>query len=250
MFEGDQPDLGNGKVILPFKWRDEEGSLDLSDPNDLEKAKRLVNQGYGYEKGQVELKAVKSEADELKTQIEYWNGIIKEAKETGDTSRVVGALEMEGVKLSQKQSDDDNLVIDESDKKFDEMTKKLDRLETALYQKYTGDIHTQLEAKYSKDSGYPEYNKKEIENFADKKGIRDFEDAYFIMNRDKIQEAQEKIKNNESNKHKSKIKKVASDPPGGGDLPPAPIKHHKNYGDVTKEWLKDSEIAGNLFLDE
>ena len=55
----DQSGSDNGRIVIPWKWRDEEGELDLSDPNDLEKAKRLVNQGYGYQKGQEELKAVK-----------------------------------------------------------------------------------------------------------------------------------------------------------------------------------------------
>jgi len=249
MSDQDQPGEGNGKIILPYKWRDEEGNLDLSNPTDLERAKRLINQGYGYEKGQQELKAVKSEATELKQQIEYWNGLIEEAKESGDTSKVSNALELAGVKLSKKDSADDDLVIDEGEKKFDELTKKIDRLETALYQKYTGDIHAQLEAKYN-NGIYPEYNKKEVEDFADKKMIRDFEDAYWIMHKDAILEAQEKIKKDEANKHKKKIDKVASTPPGGGDLPPAPAKRHKNYGDATKDWLNDPEVTGNLFLPE
>ena len=240
---------GNGKIVLPYKWRDEEGQFDLSDPDDLAKAQRLVNQGYGYEKGQQELKTVKSEAQELRTQVEYWNSLIEDAKDSGDVSKVQSALELAGVRLSKSQSDDDDFILDEGSKKFDDLTKKIDRLETALYKKYTGDIHTQLEAKYN-NGIYPEYNQKEVEDFADKKGIREFEDAYFIMHKDEILEIQDKLKKEETTKHKDKINRVASKPSRAGNLPPKPVERNKNYGKVTESWLKDPEITGNLFLED
>ena len=249
MFEGSPSGEGNGKIVLPYKWRDEEGQLDLSDPNDLEKAKRLINQGYGYEKGQQELKAVKNELDTVKSQVEYWNGLIEEAKDSGDTSRVLSALEMAGLKVSGKKAEDDEFIMDESDKKMEELQKKLDRLEGALYAKYTGDIHTQLEAKYN-DGVHPPYNKKEVEDFADKKGIRDFDDAYKIMHMDELMELKAKANKDKTTKHFDKVKKVAAPEPGTGELPKAPPKRTKNYGEATKEWLKDPEIVGNLFLDE
>ena len=74
-----QSDKDKGKITIPWKWRDEEGELDLTDPNDLEKAKRLINQGYGYEKGQQELKAVKGDYEKAQEQIDYWNNLIEDA---------------------------------------------------------------------------------------------------------------------------------------------------------------------------
>jgi len=250
MFEGSPTGDGNGKIILPYKWRDEEGQFDLSNPNDLDKVKRLINQGYGYEKGQQELKAVKSELDAAKQSIDYWNGLIEEAKDSGDTARVQAALEMAGVKLSGKRAQDDDLIMDEGEKKYIELKKEMEQLKNALYNKYTGDIHTQLEAKYN-NGNYPEYNKKEVEDFADKRGITNFEDAYLILHYDKIAELKAKADKDGKDKHRDKIKKVASPEPGtGGQIPKEPPKRNKNYTDVTREWMNDPEITGNLFTDE
>jgi hypothetical protein len=245
----DQPGEGKGKITIPWKWRDEEGELDLSDPNDLEKAKRLVNQGYGYEKGQQELKAVKSDYTKAKEQIDYWNGLIEDAKDSGDTSRVLAALEMSGIKVGKIDADDDEAVLDAGDKKFKELEQKYTKLEAALYNKYTADTHSQLEAKY-KDEKYPEYNRKEVEDFANKKGIRDFEDAYFIMNKEEILKAQAKEDKDKSKKHSEKINKVASIEPGAGTLPAKPVEKHTDYAKATDGWLSDPTVTENLFDEE
>lgn len=245
----DQSDSDNGRIIIPWKWRDEEGELDLSNPTDLEKAKRLVNQGYGYEKGQQELKAVKNNLTEAQTQIEYWNSLIEDAKDSGDTSRVLAALEMSGVKLSKTDSKDDEIVLDEGDKKFKELENKINSLEGALYNKYTTDVHSQLEAKYN-DGKYPEYNRKEVEDFANKKGIRDFEDAYFILKKEELLKAQLEESKDKTKKHADKVAKVASKEPGVGDLPPKPISKHKKYTQTSADWISDPAITENLFTDE
>ena len=243
----DQSSTDNGKIILPYKWRDEEGNLDLSDPTDLEKAKRLINQGYGYEKGQQELKAVKGELETAKQGVEYWNSLINDAQTTGDSSKVAAALEMSGVKL--KDSDDDENILDEGDKKFKELETKYAKLESVVYGNWTNDSHSQLEAKYS-DGNYPKYNRKEVEDFADKKGIRDFEDAYFIMNKEEILKAKTEIEKDKDKKHSYKVHKVATKEPGSGDLPPKKIEKHKDYGKATENWVDDPGITENLFTDE
>lgn len=240
---------GNGKIVLPFKWRDEEGELDLSNPTDLEKAKRLVNQGYGYEKGQQELKAVKGELDKTKSDLNYWSSLVDDARESGDTSRIQSALETVGVKFSKKQSDDDEFILDEGDKKYDALSEKIDRLEGALYDKYTKDIHSQLEAKY-KEEKFPEYNAKEIEDFANKKGIRDFDDAYKIMHFDELNKLETKEKEDKSKKHQDKVKKAASKEPGSAGLPAKPPTVHKDYKKSSAEWVDDPAVAENLFTDD
>ena len=243
----DQSQEGKGKITIPFKWRDEEGELDLTDPNDFEKAKRLINQGYGYEKGQQELKAVKGNLEQAQTQLEYWNSLIEEAKESGDASRVLAALEMSGVKVG-KNSDDD-VVIDKGDDLINELKKEIKQLKDAfVYTKYE-DMHSQLEAKYN-DGKYPAYNRKEVEDFANKKGIRDFEDAYFIMNKDELLKIEKEIEKDKKKKHEDKVKTAASKEPGVSDLPPKPVTKHKNYGKTSADWLKDPIYAENLFTDD
>ena len=245
----DQPGEGNGRIVIPWKWRDEEGELDLTNPNDLEKAKRLVNQGYGYEKGQQELKAVKGNLEQAQTQIEYWNSLIEDAKESKDTSRVLAALEMSGVKLSKTDSNDDDIILDKGDEKFKELENKINSLEGALYNKYTTDVHSQLEAKYG-NGKYPEYKRKEVEDFANKKGIRDFEDAYFIKNKEELLKAQLKESKNTTKKHADKVNSVASKEPGVGDLPAKPIARHKKYSQASGDWVKDPALTESLFTDE
>jgi len=245
---------GNGRIVLPWKWRDEEGELDLSNPTDLEKAKRLINQGYGYEKGQQELKAVKGDLEKAKTDLEYWSSLIEEAKTTGDTSKIQHALELLDVKFSKKQSNDDDYVLDEGDKKFEKLSEKVERLEGALYNKYTTDMHSQLEAKYngvnSSGGKYPEYNRKEIEDFANKRGIRDFEDAYLIKYHDDLIKLRLDEDKNKDKKHADKIKKAASKEPGSGEIPPVPPSKHKDYKKASADWIKDSGITENLFTDD
>ena len=242
-----QSDKDKGKITIPWKWRDEEGELDLTDPNDLEKAKRLINQGYGYEKGQQELKAVKNEYEKVKEQVEYWNGLIEDGKDSGDATKVFAALEMSGLKMDKINPDDPDAILDEGNKELKELTKKVESLEGALYSKYTTDAHSQLEAKYS-DGKFPEYNRKEIEDFANKKGIRDFEDAYWVKNKEELMKMEVKDDKDKDKKHSAKVKKVASKEPGSGEMPVKPVEKHTNYGKATDAWLEDPIITESLFI--
>jgi hypothetical protein len=249
----DQSVEDKGIVTLPYKWRDEEGELDLTDPTDLEKAKRLINQGYGYEKGQSELKTVKGELEKERADLEYWNGLILEAEKTGDNTKVIAALEMSGLKWD-KENDDETL--DEGNKEIKEMKNKINSLEAKLteaesrqYNAFVSDAHTQLEAKYS-DGKYPEYNRTEVEDFANKKGIRDFEDAYKLKYYDELHKVESKNDKDKDKKHRNKIKIVASKEAGSGEIPTKPIEVHTNYGKATQKWLGNAEITEGLFIDE
>ena len=242
-----QPQEGNGKITIDWKWRDEEGQLDLSNPTDLEKAKRLVNQGYGYEKGQQELKAVKDEKEKYEQQVEYWNGLIEDAKDSGDPTKVAAALEMAGVKMSKSIDDDD--IMDAGEKRFKDLEAKYEKVEAALYSQFSNNAHAQLEAKYS-SGNYPKYNQKEVEDYANKKGIRDFEDAYRLMNYDEIIKADAKVNVDKGKNHSDKIRLVAEKNHGTGIIPDKPIEKHTDYGKASAGWINDPGIAENLFVDE
>lgn len=249
----DQSAKDNGKITIPWKWRDEEGELNLSDPNDLEKAKQLINKGYGYQKGQEELKTVKSELEKAQGDLSYWNELILEAEKTGDNSKVTAALEMSGLKWSKS---DDEEIMEEGNKELKEVLNKVQTLEKKLldsetrqYNQWAADTHTQIEAKYG-NGKYPEYNRTDVENFANKKGIRDFEDAYKLMNFDELKKLESKQDKNKDKKHLDKIKKVASKDPGSGELPKKPVERHTNYGKATEDWLGNAEVTENLFIDE
>ena len=249
----DQSGKDNGKIIMPYKWRDEEGEFDLTNPNDFEKAQQLVNKGYGYQKGQEELKTVKRELEKAQGDLSYWNELILEAEKTGDSSKVDAALEMSGVK---RNKSDDEEIMDEGNKEMQEVLNKVQSLEKKLldsetrqYNAWAADAHTQLEAKYG-NGKYPEYNRTEVENFANKKGIREFEDAYFIMNKEELMKAEVKDDKSKSKKHLDKIKKVASKEPGSGEMPPKPMERHTNYGKATEKWLGNTEITESLFIED
>ena len=253
----DQPVEGKGKITIPWKWNEEEGvdTIDLSDPNDLEKLSRKWNQAHGYEKGQSELKTVKGDYSKAQEQLEYWNDLLDEGKNSGDTSRVLAALESYGLKMSKSDSQDDDIIMDEGSKQLKELLEtvkeqgaKMSSLEAALYSKYTTDAHTQLEAKYG-GGKYPEYNRKEVEDFANKKGIRDFEDAYFVMNKEALMKLEVKNDKDKDKKHLDKVKKVAVIEPGSGDLPANKPEKHSDYGKATNGWTSDPTIAENIFID-
>ena len=252
----DQPDLGKGKITIPWKWNEEEGvdTIDLSDPNDLEKLSRKWNQAHGYEKGQSELKTVKGDYSKAQEQLEYWNSLLEEGK-GGDTSRVLAALESYGLKLSKSDSQDDEIIMDEGSKQLKELLEtvkeqgaKMSSLESALYSKYTTDAHTQLEAKYG-GGKYPEYNRKEVEDFANKKGIRDFEDAYKLKYFEELKKMESKNDKDKDKKHSDKVKKVAVIEPGSGELPANKPEKHSDYGKATNSWTSDPTITENLYVD-
>jgi len=254
----DQPEQGKGKITIPWKWNDEEGvdTIDLDNPNDLEKISRKWNQAHGYEKGQSELKAVKGEYSKAQHDLEYWNSLLEEGKTSGDTSRVLAALESYGLKLNKSDSRDDDVIMDEGSKQLRELLEtvkeqgaKVTNLESALYSKYTTDTHTQLEAKYG-NGKYPEYNRQEVEDFANKKGIRDFEDAYFVMNKDAIMKMEVKSDKDKDKKHLDKVSKVAVKEPASGTLPPKSVERHTTYGDATQSWTTDPTYAENIFTDD
>ena len=251
----DHPEEGKGKITIPWKWREEEGEdvIDLNDPNVQEILSKKWNQAHGYEKGQQELKAVKNDLKEKETQLNYWSGLVDDAVQSGDPSRVQAALESVGVKFTKAQSDDDDFVMDTADKKLESMKqefeKKINQLEGALYNKYTEDAHSQLEAKYS-NGKYPEYNRKEVEDFANKRGIRDFEDAYRVMNYDELVKVEKQMGEDKSKKHKDKIKIVAQDEPGSGGLPQPKPEKHTDYNKTWADIKKNPAIMENLFTDE
>ena len=181
------------------------------------KLSKKLNLAYGYEKGQIELKAVKEELGSIKKEYDHWNQLVGEAQQSGDSTRVQAALEGVGVKFSKAQKDDDDdIILDEGDKRLkaleEKYDKKLESLEGALYNKYTTDVHSQLEAKFN-DGKHPEYNRKEIEDFANKKGIRDFEDAYLVMKHDELIKMQLEENKGNKKKHADKVSKVSSKEP-------------------------------------
>jgi len=232
-------DKGN---VIKTKWRDEEVVYDLNNLSDDQKAEitTRIQLGWGYEKGQQELK-------ETKNQLDYFNRLIANANQSEEgMDLLVTTLEKYiGKPLTKKQKED--LVSDDtnvSNKVTEEIQRKLDRLEMALLNKQINDEHASLKAKYS------DYDPKVVEEFANKRGIMNFEDAYFIMNKEKILSDKEKEILDKAKKQQEKIDKVKSpDDVGGGEINiKKPLK--KDYDEIAKDVIKDMKEQGkSLFIE-
>ena len=235
------------KLIVPLPGG-EEKEFDLTNPDDIKKLGEQASKGYGFEKGQTELKSLKDAKEKADEQLTYWQNLVEHAKDSGDPAQVVAALKMVGVDL--KTETDDNITEQDVDSavnsKIDDLNTKIDKLETALYSRVTDDEHKALESKYD------DYNRKAVEEFAKNRGIMRFEDAYLIMNQDSLAKRKYEQEEKKRLELEKKQAKVGQKPKKGGGLEPTKPKVSGNYDKVTHDWLEDlkSGAADNPFEEE
>jgi len=126
-----------------------------------------------------------------------------------------------------------------------------DKLQGYVLDQYYNAEHANNEHKYSKDNGYPEYNRNDVQKYADSKGIVSFETAYLEMNKDEIIKSQVEFQARKVNRHTQKIKNVATQPPDGGGAPPQKPKVYKKYNEANEDWARDiaNGSAEPLFIE-
>jgi len=237
--------IEEGKIFLTFDGKEKE--LDPSNADDLKKLAEQAEKGYAYEGGQTKLKSVEEERDLLHETITNWNNRIDSAKSSEEAKKAfIDDLKKQGVDLTQKQQVDPDFVDDAAQKKLDELTDKMGKIEVensklqsfVLNQVYEAE-HAQLETKYTKDNGYPDYDRKAVQEYADKNNIVSFDTAYVEMNKENIIKSQVEFQAEQARSHNNKIKRVATTPHDGGGEPPKPPKVHTKYNEASADWAKD-----------
>lgn len=237
--EGTTPEQGNGEFSgnVTIKWRDELKTFDLSDPDQRQELINKAQMGEGYQKGQEEIKAMKG-------QLDNWNNMLAAAAHDDDAKdKLVGMLEGYIGRPLTKAEEDDLMDTAESGtkKEIKELRENYNKLQQTLYRQAMDNEHSRLK------SVYDDYNKSEVERYADENGIASFEHAYIVMNKEKLLEKAKKEAQEKGKKQMEKINKVASPEPESGDLNVKP-KKTSNYDEIRQRILKEQRETGKSFF--
>ena len=178
--------IEDGKVYLTFDGQEKE--LDISNEADLKKLGEQAEKGYAYEGGQQSLKELKSEKDEYERVLNVWNTRIDAAKTDPSAKELLIAdLKKQGLDLSdieKGEEPDANIVL--LQKEIAELKANNNNLNDTVYGQLVDAEHTALEEQYSSEKGYPKYDRKVVQEYADKNRIASFNTAYVEMNKEEI----------------------------------------------------------------
>lgn len=232
---------------ITLKFHDKERELDLSNADDQSKLKELAEKGYAYEEGQTKLKGVEGEREKLQTVLDRWNGHIESAKANPEAKdEFIKLLQLQGLDLTAKEKEDVGFIEDKAQEKLDKLASELaelrkdnNQLQTYVLGQHYDTEHAQLESEYTKDNGYPAYDREAVQEYADKNGIVSFKTAYIEMNQADIIKAQSEFQTKKQTLHQEKIDRVSTTDPDKGKAPDPKPKVHSKYSDASKEWAQD-----------
>ena len=200
------PDDDSGAVKIGYKFMGEEGELDLTDPEQYNKAKALIEKGLLYDKKMHELGELKRKAESYDTWAEFLEGV-----RTGEISKdeLINTFEKYGIKLTaqEKKALEDDIeygtddardpILKNVQNELQELKKKVQDYELKEMALQIKQAHDILTKKYDGRDGMPKYDPDEVAKYAAENGIyspdpvRQYELAYFDMNREAILKAKE-----------------------------------------------------------
>lgn len=254
---------------VKVKYKDENFVYDTDRPDDLERIQHYMGQGMLYDREK------QSELGELRKKAELAEEYSEKAKAfdnfnarliqiaQGDESekeRFVADLEKVGIELTQKQKDTLDDMADPEVKSLKsevaDLKKQLTQQRQDNERRYERQLANQIESelntlaqKYSSYEGYPEFDKDKVLDFANKNGLTDYENAYFLLHKDDIIEAEKKkiLKGEKDLKDKRK----SAHTEGGGEQPPDVPEIPKNYDDAVRIALQRAKQSGTkIILDD
>lgn len=230
---------------ITLKFRDEEREIDLTTVEGQAKVKELAEKGYAYESGQTKLNSVEKEKEDLQGVVDRWNARISSASTEEGAKALLKDLEAQGVKFNTDKGKDNVAFIEPNEElkaikdQLDKVQEDNNKLQNFVLNQVYETEHAQYETKYTKSNGYPDYDRKIVQKYADEKGITSFETAYLEMNKDDIIKQQVEFQKVKTNKHTQKVKNVATQTTDGlGGIKQEP-KKYKNYSDASKDWAAD-----------
>lgn len=234
----------SGKVTIKYKGEDK--VLNLSDPEDLRVMNDLLNKGYAADK-------VWSENADMRRQIENWNAMIASAKEDpAEMDKLVGVLEgYLGKPLTKQQKEDLNTMTDTDGKtatQIKELKKALEDMQLSILgEKIETELST-LEKQF-KSTAVP-FDRDKVIEYARKNNLVNYEQAYFLLNKDKLLEnAKKDVRDNESKRKTAIDNNFAETDTGGGSLETrtsAPL----NYNGAVAQALQSLKSSGKSLYTE
>jgi hypothetical protein len=262
------PDKSNAPSTITYQFGDEEVTVDLSNPEQLQTAKDLLSKGRKMETIAQEKNRLKEEVAAKQQQLDAWNQRLEVAKsDPGEFKALIADLKEFGLDLTRKDEQDlssaDLDIDDPVSKKLLDMEKRFQSYqqeqerkeqlrEKAAQEKADRDIAKQLIAdldRMEKDTEkYPGFDKEAVYNKAVETGTTDFEMVYFFLNRDNLTKAAREAVEKEYKDLTEKRKAAATE----GDATPAnlkePPKTFSNIRDVGKSVYKEMQESGTSFF--
>lgn len=218
---------------------------DLSDPDQAEKVANLISKGNAADKKWEEMA-------EIRRQNEAWNELLEGAKDDPESrEKLVGMLEAHlGTSLTPKQEKELDEIMDGSDDKPNTellaMKKELEEFKNMVFAERADREFKELEKKYD------DFDRKSVIELMNKGRVSNPEDAYFILNKEKIIEKEKKKWEEEEKKRLEDIKNMKSPSQKRTHVdakPPVDVKG-KSYDDLAVELLKEAKEQGRSFIKE
>ena len=201
------PEDGSGAASISYKFRGEDEELDLSDPEQYQRAKALLEKGRLYDEKMHEMAEIKRKAENYDTWADFLDGV-----RNGEisTEELIKTFDNYGIKLTsaEKKALQDDIdygtdearpeIVNKLESKLNTVEKKLQELELEKLSVQIQNAHKVLSQKYDGRDGMPKYDSEEVAKYAAENGIyspdpvKQYELAYYDLYRDQILEAQRK----------------------------------------------------------
>lgn len=227
------------------------------------KIKQLAEKGILYNKTMHELGEEKRRLAEEKGKLSQVQEVLEKAKndENYRKTSFIPNLENElGFKITESQADDllddisQNPIVVALQKKIDDLEKSQKTDQERQMIREIESAHKVLEGKYNGKNGMPKYDREEVDKYIAENSFfmpdinQNYEEAYFLANKQKILDAKLKQADDFDKKRKEFLEnnKEPSDISDGGAKPKE--KTPKTYDELAESILEEAKSKGESFI--
>ncbi len=246
---------------IDFKYQGEVvESLDPEVPEEMEQIVALGHKG-------IRMNKVDNEFAENKKQLEYWNGMLANAKNDPEAKQLlVDKIESHiGQPLTEQEKEtiidnfDGSEIVSGLKKEIEDLKKETKQNRDIQVGQEIKAAHAMNEEAYKGKDGYPVYDKKAIEEYLQKNPIytpditRNYQIAYEEMHKEAIEEAKKTHWVNSEKGRKQTIKNAKTE--DGSSIVDTPPKEDvvagKSWDDLANEHLAETKKSGeSLMIDD
>jgi len=258
----------NSKVVVKVDGQ-VDSEYDITNPDDLASFTQKAAKGRWYEKNEESISKKLKRLDEVEGKAKIadnWETYLASVK-SGQVpiDDLYDKFDQMGIKLNKKDKEElDEDFLDNP--KVSLLEDKIKSLETKMRQNNDNAVATQiertfksLEKKYDGKDGLPEFDSADIADFVKKKNLYmdsvedTYENAYFLMNRDAIIEAERSRSNDDRKRLQRRRDGVSEEEPGrlGKFQFTEPVNTKQSWNKITKDILDDMAKQGkSVFIQE
>lgn len=260
----------NSKVVLKYKG-EEDKVYDISNPDDLASFKQKAEKGRWYEKNEEDITKKLKRLDSLEGKAKIadnWETYLGQVR-SGDIpiDDLYGKFDQMGIKLTREEKKEmrDDVYLEEDNDMIKQLEAKVSGLENQIKKNSESQITSQIEntfkalsKRYDGNNGYPPFDAEEVQELVKKKNlymdsIEDtYENAYFILNREKILNAERENAQSKKKDLEQKRRSVSEDEPGNvGSFKFNEIDKKQSYNKLADAILSDMHKQGkSVFVED